>query len=140
MPKNMPKNVTDWTKPLVRILEGYEDLMKVTSDFPKIGKLPSLGKIPRVASFPVRGTAIVAVVVVVVCVAVAARPGAATSRELLRAKLLDVYSPEERKVLSDAIARVKKNPALVKQCLGIDYKKMGIDFMGNLSKVQAALK
>jgi hypothetical protein len=43
-----PKKVTDWTKPLVRILEGHENLMKVTSDFPRMGKLPPLDKIPRV--------------------------------------------------------------------------------------------
>ena len=33
-----------WEKPLVHILEGYDELLKEGSDFPGLGKLPPLGE------------------------------------------------------------------------------------------------
>lgn len=139
---------TEWKTPFLRILEGHEDLLRATSEFPKLGKLPSLGKIPHIevrspylerigiaAASPV-----VAVVVVVVCVAVAARPGAVTSPELLRAKLLDVYSLKERAVLREAVTMVQKNPELINSTLGIEPTELGRDFMGRLKQVQEALQ
>ena len=132
----------EWKEPLFRILEGYEDLLRVTSDFPNIGKLPALGKISekeigRIEPQPRAAAA--AVVVVVVCVAVAARPGAVTSEELLRAKLLDVYSPKEREALHKAIKVVQKDPSLIKATLGIEELQLGKDFMGRLATVERAI-
>jgi hypothetical protein len=135
----------NWSKPLVRVLEGHEDLVRMTSSFPKVGRLPGLIdkewlKQPGIAKGPETmvdpGTAIV---VVVVCVAVAARPGAVTDPELLRAKLLDVYSPYERETLREAVSIVQKNPDLVKTTLGIDHSALGKDFMGRLNKVETSL-
>lgn len=136
----------EWTQPLIRILEGHEELFKETSEFPKIGKLPGLEDWKEIDSnlthgFPGTTSAspAVAIVVVVVCVAVAARPGVVTSEELLRAKLLDVYSPKERLALREAIDVVKKNPSLIKSALGIEQKVLGVDFAKNLDRVQNAL-
>jgi hypothetical protein len=139
----------EWTKPLVRVLEGHEDLLRITSDFPKMGRLPGLlvdpkykewidqrskwGEIPAVFA----GAAVV-IVVIVVCVAVAARPSA-VDQELLRAKLLDVYTPRERETLREAISIVQKNPDLVKATLGIDHSDLGKDFMGRLNTVETNL-
>jgi len=129
---------------LIRILEGHEDLLRITSEFPRLGKLPALGEIKEIDEIlnkfePRAASAAVAVVVVVVCVAVAARPGAITDREILRAKLLDVYTPREREALRDAIKVVQKNPELIKATIGIEHTTLGKEFMKNLDKVQKIL-
>jgi len=137
----------NWEEPLLRILEGHEDLMRETLDFPNLGKIPGfkdLRELERIiqadTTTPLAAGAAVGVVVVVVCVAVAARPGAVTSPELLRAKLLDVYGPKERRRLRDAIAFVQNNPQAIKVALGIDVKQiLGTDFMARLESVAAAL-
>jgi hypothetical protein len=133
-----------WEEPLLRVLMGHEDLLRVTSDFPRLGKLPALGEIPQVeglvqqdASRLNAASPIVAIVVVVVCVAVAARPGI-TGDEILRAKLLDVYTPIERESLRNAIVMVQKNPSLVKATLGIDDRGLG-DMMGRIERVEKSL-
>lgn len=135
--------VDKWNEPLYRILTGHEDLLRVTSDFPKLGKLPALGKINAVEDFEYignggeRANAAVAVVVVVVCVAVAARPSVA-SDEIIRAKLLDVYNPVERETLHNAILTVQKEPELIKETLGLDEKATG-DMMSRMERVEKLL-
>jgi hypothetical protein len=78
-------------------------------------------------------------VVVVVCVAAAARPGTATNEELLKAKLLDVYTPAEREALHQAIMVVKESPELLDQALGIDHQVLGDEFFDRLSVVESVL-
>ena len=136
-----------WEEPLFRILEGHEELVKDTENFPALGKIPGLDDLREVEKMiqagtttPVAAGAAVGIVVVVVCVAVAARPGAVSSPELLRAKLLDVYGPAERKRLREAIGIVQKNPQLIKVALGVDLKQFNADeFMAHLDEVAAAL-
>ncbi len=132
----------------MRVLEGHEELLRVTSDFPKMGRLPGMNEIlgkkweeqPGISTGPVAtASAAVAVVVVVVCVAVAARPSVVADEELLRAKLLDVYSPVERQTLREAVSMVRNNPDLVKATMGIDHSALGKDFIGNLNKVEEIL-
>ncbi|TFG74386.1 MAG: hypothetical protein E4H21_10930 [Thermodesulfobacteriales bacterium] len=120
---------------------GHEDLLRVTSDFPELGKLPSLGEIPIITDLEQPGvgsnSAAVGIVVVVVIVAVAARPGI-TGDKFLRAKLLDVYNPIERESLRKAIDMVQKNPSLVKATIGIDDRGLG-EMMNKIEKVEKAL-
>lgn len=138
------QKVRRWKEPLLRILEGHEDLLKITSEFPRTGPLPDLVDIPEFEIMKPVGlaesAAAAAIVVVVVCVAVAARPGAVTTPELLRAKLLDVYSPTERDTLAKAISIVRDNPKLVKKALGVSTEELGQDFMGRLDQVEKALQ
>jgi len=136
----------EWTQPLLRVLEGHKDLLRITSDFPGVGKLPALGKfpvvipgIPTIPGGPFACNPIVAVVVVVVCVATAARPGAVTSPELLRAKLLDTLTPTDREVLRNAIVLVQNNPSLTRTTIGIDHMALGDNFLGHLEQVEKAL-
>jgi len=142
--RRKPKLDMEWQAPLLRILEGHDSLLSETSSFPRLGKLPALGEIREVLEMGVgpgqyaAGCATV-IVVVVVIVAVAARPGGITSEEMLRAKLLDVYSPKEREALREAAAAVRQNPGLVKSALGISYEELGKDFMGGLKQVEKAL-
>lgn len=136
-----------WKEPLIRILDGHEELLKIGAEFPNLGKLPALGRIPEIEGFafgdvpgPSAASPAVAIVVVVVCVAVAARPGAVTSEELLRAKLLDVYTPAERRALSDALRTVRAHPELIEATIGLKPAQLGKDFMGNVGRVEAALR
>lgn len=136
-----------WEEPLLRILEGHEDLVKDTANFPALGKIPGLKDLRALErvlqsgpTAPIAAGAAVGVVVVVVCVAVAARPSAVTSPELLKAKLLDVYGPRERQRLRDALAIVQKNPQVIKIALGVDAKALGPDFMTHLESVATALQ
>lgn len=137
----------EWKTPLFRILEGQENLLRVTSDFPNLGKLPALitaDEIKRVDEAinigpPANGAA-VGIVVVVVVVAVAARPGGVPNIELLKAKLLDVYGPIEREALYKAVKTVQKSPDLIKITLGIDQKSLGAEFMNHLNEVETALR
>lgn len=138
----------EWCEPLLRILEGHGELALDTASFPGLGRIPAMKDLrafekvvgPRQGDVtPVAAGAAVGVVVVVVCVAVAARPGAVTSEELLRAKLLDVYGPRERQRLKSAIAMVRANPKLVRAALGVGPEAIGEDFMGRLGQVETAL-
>jgi len=143
------KNVSIWTEPLLKILEGHADMIHETRDFPGVGKIPAakdLQKLEKMIKLgpgtvtPVAAGAAVGVVAVVVCVAVAARPGALRSEEMLRAKLLDVYGPRERERLQAAIALVKKNPSMMKAALGVTPRALGADFMKRLDRVNKALR
>lgn len=143
----MPTRAKVWREPLIRILEGHVELMRPGAEFPRLGKLPPLGKIPEIEGLvfgdvlgPTAASPAVAVVVVVVCVAVAARPGAVTTDEVLRAKLLDVYTPGERKTLLDALRSVKAHPELVEATIGVKPAELGKSFMANLGRVEAALR
>lgn len=136
-----------WTRPLIGILEGQQDLLRVTSTFPSLGELPPLEELPELKDIRIRypggelyavGCA-TAIVVVVAVVAVAARPGAVTSEDLLRAKLLDVYKPDERAALLQAIKAVQANPRLASSALGLDEKAFGAEFTERLAKVSQAL-
>ena len=130
-----------YEKPLLRVLEGHADLLRESSEFPDLGKLPALAspeELKVLATHPSAGPS--AVVAVVVAVAVAARPGAMTSDEFLKAKLLDIYSPVERDALKDAVTAVRENPELVKAALGMDETALGKDFRDRLRKVELALE
>jgi len=139
----------EWKEPLLSVLEGQADLLRVTSHFPGVGKLPALLEgidqefervqdlVKQVGVHSASGCMVI--VVVVVCVAVAARPGGVTSEELLRAKLLDVYSVKEREALRQAVRAVKKSPELVQVALGVEHKALGKDFMQRLEQVDKAL-
>ncbi len=134
-----------WKKPLFRILEGHPDLLDVTEDFPNLKTLPALGKIIDVRTGLIQPGAnvaspAVAVVVVVVCVAVAARPGAIPSHELLKAKLLDIYSPLERGAILRSIKIVQKDKSLIETTLGIRPESLRPDFFKRLSNIQTVLE
>lgn len=138
----------EWREPLMRILEGHADLVMATEQFPGVGRIPAIDDLRKfeklvgtgfVGMTPVAAGAAVGVVVVVVCVAVAARPGAITSEELLRAKLLDVYGKRDREHLREAIAFVRANPKAIKIALGVEPAAFGDDFMGRLATVEQAL-
>ena len=142
----MPTKRKVWKEPLMRILEGHVELLQAGADIPGLGKLPALGRIPELESLafgdvqgPSAASPAVAIVVVVVCVAVAARPGAVTSDELLRAKLLDVYTPGERRALLDALRAVRERPDLVEATIGVKHTELGKHFMANVGRVEAAL-
>lgn len=136
-----------WTTPLISVLEGQKDLLRATSTFPTLGKLPPLEELPELKNIRMRypegevyavGCA-TAIVVVVVVVAVAARPGAVTSDDLLRAKLLDVYGPDERAALLEAIKAVQANPQLASSALGLDEGAFGLEFTERLDRVSQVL-
>lgn len=139
-------NNYDWNKPLLRIFDGYDDLLRETSNFPHLGTLPPLGEIKEIEKIEEFSTSTLevsssanAIIVVVVSVAVAARPGAMTNDEVLKAKLLDVYSPKERATLHDAISLVQKHPSLIKSSLGIEPKSLGDDFNNHLDRIKNVL-
>lgn len=138
----------EWREPLLRILEGHADMVLATEKFPGMGRIPGIKELRAFEKLveagpggmtPVAAGAAVGVVVVVVCVAVAARPGAITSEEILRAKLLDVYGQRERQKLKEAISFVRVNPYAVKAALGVAPAVLGKDFMERLAAVEKAL-
>lgn len=130
---------TEWKKPLGRVLEGYGDLLRETSKFPTLeGRLPALGELPELKD--IEDPMLVSpIIVVIAVVATAARPQPAVAEEILQAKLLDVYSPQEREALRDAIALVRENPDLVEATLGITHENLGEDFMDRLDRMRMIL-
>lgn len=134
----------EWTQPLLRVLEGQDQMFTVTSEFPHLGRLPAFGSLPPSLKGPagvaIDPLAVSPVVVVVVCVAVAARPQAVTSAELLEAKLLDVFGPADRAALREALDLVQANPSLVEAAIGLGPDALGADFLPRIERVRAALK